>query len=95
MGGLLMQGLGTGEHEPGVRHDGDLGVTQIGLRRGQEGGTGPGLAIGRCDDPQGTVWRDMPLALAEDADPAVPEADQVGEGIVRCLIPNLADTKQL
>ena len=73
----------------------DLGVAQVGVRERQRARRGPVSPSVELDHPERAVRRDVPLPFAEDAEPAVLESDQVGEGVVRRLVPDLADLDEL
>ena len=83
-------------HETPVRGHFQLGVSQV-LSRfpGKVGTGGPGLSIRRADDPDGPVGGDVTLSLAENAVPAVLEADQIGERAMGSPVPDLPDRDQL
>ena len=93
--GLPVPGRGGDDHEPAVGSDVDLGIRRSAIGRVSEGDRGPFAAVSRADDPDRAVRRHVPLPFAEHAEPAVVEPHQVGERVVRALVPDLPDLDEL
>jgi hypothetical protein len=91
----LVQGGSPGEHQAAVGGGADLRVPEVGRVGGQPGDRLPGGPVVGGDHPDRPVGGDVPLALAEGAEPPAVEADQVGEGAVRGLVPDASGLDQL
>ena len=61
----------------------------------EQRGRGPIRAVWRNDDPEGAISGDMGLAFPKDAEPFSLEPNQIGEGVMRGMFPDLAHLNQL
>ena len=93
-GGAVVEGGGGAEHQAAVGGDRDLGVAEVGRRRREKGGGFPRESIRGDQDADGAIGGSMGFAFAEDAEPAILEAKEVCECVVRGLVPDAADAEQ-
>src|SRR5205823_4084709 len=77
------------DHEFSLGSAADVRVAQIDRRPLEQSCGFPGLAVGRGEDANFPWSRGVAGAFAEDAEPAILEANQIGERVVRRLVPNL------
>ena len=86
---FVVQGGGARQHQLAFGRNGDLGIAQIRRFRRHPGRRLPFFAIFRHNDAQRAVRRNVAFSFAEHAEPLILKAHQVGEGIVRRLVPDL------
>jgi len=76
------------KHQFTARGMGDFGIAEIQFREGEVGERLPLLAVFTGEDPDGTISGHMGAAFAENTNPIVFVANEIGEGTMRGAIPN-------
>src|SRR5262249_47679422 len=101
-GVMVLDGVAAGrlrgaadDQQPSPGRDAQFRVAQIDVLALDQGGGLPLVAIGRDEDANSAGAARVAGSLAEGAVPAILKADEIGEGVVRRLVPDLLHLEEL
>ena len=91
---IRRQGGGTRKHEALIRGDAELCFAQVLTRDLEQRSGSPGFAVFRTKDADLAIAGHVAAAFTKDAEPLIPKTDEIGEAVVRGLVPDLADIEE-